>query len=79
MATTKQVHSHEMAQCEDPEETYSEAVLDYARYLGIDPVGEAKLLWIAQEGLDAPLPPQWSAHYTPDGTPYFFDQDTNTR
>jgi len=35
----------------------------YARYLGIDPVIDNDLLWIASDSLEAPLPAQWSEHY----------------
>lgn len=32
----------------------------YARYLGLDPVADAELMWIAKEGLSAPLPDAWA-------------------
>ena len=38
------------------EDGAAQDVLDYARYLGIDPQHEPQLLWIAQEGFEAPLP-----------------------
>eukprot|EP01052_Picozoa_sp_SAG31_P072711 SAG31_NODE_31700_length_365_cov_0.774436_1_plen_92_part_01 len=34
-------------------------IIEYARYIGIDPATEAPLMWIAQEGCDAPLPKGW--------------------
>ena len=34
-------------------------VTEYARMLGIDPDEEPGLLWIAKEGLEAPLPQHW--------------------
>ena len=57
---------------------YSEAVIEYARYLGISE-HEPELLWIAQEGFDAELPDDWTAHHTSDGKPFFFNHNTNTR
>ncbi len=34
-------------------------VLEYCRVLGLDPVVENDLLYIAKEGIKAPLPPEW--------------------
>lgn len=34
----------------------------YARYLGIDPVADDDLLWVAEEALMAPVPAEWSEH-----------------
>lgn len=34
-------------------------VQDYAREIGIDPNVEPELLWLAREGIVAPLPSQW--------------------
>jgi hypothetical protein len=36
---------------------------EYAKFLGIDPIKELQFLWIAKEGLTAPLPPDWKAVY----------------
>ena len=36
-------------------------VVDYAKFLGIDPLTEPQFLWIAREGLKAPLPEGWKA------------------
>jgi len=42
------------------EELTAQEIADYARgTLGIDPVWDAELLWIAVEGLRAPLPDGW--------------------
>ena len=35
-------------------------VHEFARFLGISPVKDAKYLWIAEEALVAPLPAVWS-------------------
>jgi hypothetical protein len=37
-------------------------VLEYAVYIGIDPGREAFLLWIAEDGIQAALPPHYSQH-----------------
>lgn len=34
-------------------------VLEYAQSIGIDPYKEEDLLFIAREGIVAPLPPEW--------------------
>ena len=34
-------------------------IYEYARVIGIDPIGEPELLWIAREGINAPLPEHW--------------------
>jgi centrosomal protein CEP164 len=38
-------------------------VIEYAKFLGIDPMKEPEFLWIAREGLTAPLPEDWKAVY----------------
>jgi hypothetical protein len=53
-----------------------QVVVEYAVYLGIDVHAEGHLLWIAEEGLRAPLPPGFSEHADADGTPYFVDAAT---
>lgn len=45
---------------------------EYARSIGIDPLSEPDLLWIAREGYHVPLPPGWKAIPTEDGDAYFF-------
>lgn len=39
----------------------------------MDPVGEATLLWIAREGLKAPLPEHWLPCRTNTGDVYYFN------
>ena len=34
-------------------------IIEFAKYLGIDPSNESSLLWIAQEAIQAPLPAGW--------------------
>lgn len=38
---------------------FTPEVQDYAREIGIDPNTELELLWLAREGIVAPLPSQW--------------------
>lgn len=38
---------------------FTPEVQDYAREIGIDPNSEPELLWLAREGIVAPLPSQW--------------------
>jgi len=51
-------------------------VIQYARYLGMDPVADRPLLWVAQQGLDAPLPAEWSEYSSHDGAAYFHNKTT---
>lgn len=37
-------------------------LIAYARYLGMDPITDGDLLWIAEEALKAPLPAEWTEH-----------------
>ena len=37
---------------------------EYARVIGIDPVQDKDLMFIAREGINAPLPPNWKPWYT---------------
>lgn len=34
-------------------------IQDFAREIGIDPEKEPELIWLAREGIVAPLPPEW--------------------
>lgn len=34
-------------------------ILEYCKILGLDPVAERDLLYIAKEGIKAPLPKEW--------------------
>ena len=34
-------------------------IVDYAWYIGMDPIGDVNLLWIAEEALCASLPEGW--------------------
>lgn len=43
----------------------AEELMTYGRHLGINPVFEPDLLWIAEQALGAPLPSNWSERVTP--------------
>lgn len=38
-------------------------ILEYAQVIGIDAAKEPSLLWIAREGINAPLPEHWKPWY----------------
>ncbi|XP_028400328.1 centrosomal protein of 164 kDa-like [Dendronephthya gigantea] len=50
-----------------------EEILEYARAIDIDPEKEKELLWIAKEGIVAPLPPDWKPCQDPNGEIYYFN------
>ena len=45
---------------EDYEPT-PEEVQEYAQYIGLDPLLDQHLFWLAEEGIKAKLPPDWKA------------------
>jgi kinesin family protein C2/C3 len=56
-----------------------EDVLDFAEYLGMHPyedAGDLEFLWLAAEGIFAPLPAGWAEYKMPDGQPYFYNIET---
>lgn len=56
-----------------------EDVLDFAEYLGMHPYedkGDLEFLWLAAEGIFAPLPAGWAEYKMPDGQPYFYNIET---
>jgi centrosomal protein CEP164 len=52
-------------------------ILEYAKYLGMDPYGDKDLLYIAKEGLKAPLPENWKPCKTREGDIYYFNFATS--
>ena len=53
-------------------------IREYARFIGIDPDKDSDLLYIAAEGLSAPLPKHWSLYRNknkPDEY-FFFNSET---
>jgi len=55
----------------------AQVVVEHARYLEMDVVADADLLWIAEQALAAPMPDGWEQYTLPDGeTPYYFNVET---
>ncbi|CAB4030102.1 Centrosomal of 164 kDa [Paramuricea clavata] len=48
-------------------------IFEYAEAIGIDPTKEKELLWIAREGIVAPLPPNWKPCQDPNNEIYYFN------
>merc|ERR1712151_138845 len=51
-------------------------LIAYARYLGIDPVVDHDLLWIAVEALEAPLPSEWTEHFDSNDRVFYYNATT---
>uniref|UniRef100_A0A4W5Q6V4 Centrosomal protein of 164 kDa n=1 Tax=Hucho hucho TaxID=62062 RepID=A0A4W5Q6V4_9TELE len=61
---------------EDYDENYipsQQEIHEYAREIGIDPNREPELLWLAREGIVAPLPPEWKPCQDVSGDVYYFN------
>jgi hypothetical protein len=61
---------------EDMDENYEPSpheISEYAEWLGMDARGDRDLLWIAREGLKAPLPQDWKPCKTEEGEIYYFN------
>ncbi|XP_012865324.1 PREDICTED: centrosomal protein of 164 kDa isoform X2 [Dipodomys ordii] len=61
---------------EDYDETYipsEQEILEFAREIGIDPVKEPELMWLAREGIVAPLPVEWKPCQDITGDIYYFN------
>ncbi|XP_075579496.1 centrosomal protein of 164 kDa [Pelecanus crispus] len=61
---------------EDYDETYipsEQEIQDFAREIGIDPEKEPELIWLAREGIVAPLPPEWKPCQDITGDIYYFN------
>lgn len=54
-----------------------QAIEEHAKYLGMDLIVDKEFIWIAQQSLLAPLPPDWEQFESPDGTFYYFHQPSN--
>ncbi|XP_038179834.1 centrosomal protein of 164 kDa isoform X2 [Arvicola amphibius] len=64
---------------EDSDETYvpsEQEILDFARVIGIDPLKEPELMWLAREGIEAPLPKGWKPCQNITGDIYYFNFNT---
>lgn len=51
-------------------------LIAYARYLGIDPVVDGDLMWIADEALSAPLPSEWTEHHDNADRVFYYNVQT---
>ncbi|XP_044852903.1 centrosomal protein of 164 kDa isoform X2 [Mauremys mutica] len=61
---------------EDYDETYipsEQEIQEFAREIGIDPENEPELMWLAREGIVAPLPPEWKPCQDITGDIYYFN------
>uniref|UniRef100_A0A3B3S5E6 Centrosomal protein of 164 kDa n=1 Tax=Paramormyrops kingsleyae TaxID=1676925 RepID=A0A3B3S5E6_9TELE len=61
---------------EEYDENYipsEQEVHEYAREIGIDPEQEPELLWLAREGIVAPLPDEWKPCQDVTGDVYYFN------
>ncbi|NXI48735.1 CE164 protein, partial [Chloroceryle aenea] len=61
---------------EDSDDTYipsEKEIKDYAREIGIDPEKEPELIWLAKEGIVAPLPTNWKPCQDITGDIYYFN------
>ncbi|CAI5694441.1 unnamed protein product [Oreochromis niloticus] len=64
---------------EEYDENYipsEQEIQEYAREIGIDPDNEPELLWLAREGIVAPLPPEWKPCQDVTGDIYYFNFTT---
>uniref|UniRef100_A0A3Q3D0I0 Centrosomal protein of 164 kDa n=1 Tax=Haplochromis burtoni TaxID=8153 RepID=A0A3Q3D0I0_HAPBU len=64
---------------EEYDENYipsEQEIQEYAREIGIDPDNEPELLWLAREGIVAPLPPEWKPCQDVTGDIYYFNFST---
>ncbi|XP_044138181.1 centrosomal protein of 164 kDa isoform X5 [Bufo gargarizans] len=61
---------------EDHDENYipqEHEIQEYARMIGIDPDAEPELMWLAREGIVAPLPTDWKPCQDVTGDIYYFN------
>ncbi|XP_075460348.1 centrosomal protein of 164 kDa isoform X2 [Ascaphus truei] len=64
---------------EDYDETYipqEQEIQEYARLIGIEPDSEPALMWLAREGIVAPLPAEWKPCQDVTGDIYYFNFST---
>ena len=48
-------------------------IIEYATWLGMDCDEDPDLLWIAKEGIKAPLPDDWKPCKSSSGSVYYFN------
>ena len=54
-------------------------VLEYGVYLGMDPIEDTDLMWIAAQALQAPVPEGWEERMDPFGDVYWLHRTTGQR
>mmetsp|Transcript_8622 Transcript_8622/g.23170 ORF Transcript_8622/g.23170 Transcript_8622/m.23170 type:complete len:932 (-) Transcript_8622:52-2847(-) len=54
----------------------SKDVIEYARHIGMEPVDDANLLFVAEEGLTAPLPHGWEESRDEQGNVFYYSDIT---
>ncbi|KAM6238345.1 centrosomal protein of 164 kDa-like [Porphyrio hochstetteri] len=59
--------------CDETDIPTEQEVWDFAQGIGIDPEKEPELLWLAREGIIAPLLPKWKPCQEVTGEIYFFN------
>ncbi|XP_064424832.1 centrosomal protein of 164 kDa isoform X2 [Latimeria chalumnae] len=61
---------------EDYDDSYipsEQEIQEYAREIGINPENESELMWLAREGIVAPLPAEWKPCQDVTGDVYYFN------
>ncbi|KAK7155989.1 hypothetical protein R3I94_006150 [Phoxinus phoxinus] len=79
MATTGLRIGDQLVLEEDYDENYipsEQEIHEYAAEIGIDPQREPELLWLAREGMVAPLPDEWKPCQDITGEVYYFNFST---
>ncbi|TRY58092.1 hypothetical protein DNTS_022729 [Danionella cerebrum] len=79
MATTALRIGDQVVLEEDYDENYipsEQEIQEYALEIGIDPQKEPELMWLAREGMVAPLPAEWKPCQDVTGEIYYFNFST---
>ena len=56
-----------------------EEIHGYAKFLGIDVDQDAEFLFIAEEGLKAPVPEPWKTYFNENDEIFYVNSETNER
>lgn len=51
--------------------------MEYAIYLGMDPLKDKQYFWIAKEGLKSPLPQNWRPYRNRNGEILYYNIESN--
>ncbi|XP_061915839.1 centrosomal protein of 164 kDa-like isoform X3 [Entelurus aequoreus] len=76
MASSPMVIGNQLILEEDFDENYNpseQEINKYAKEIGIDPDKEEELMWLAKEGIVAPLPPEWKPCQDVTGDIYYYN------